>query len=71
MAKLGAALAAYSQRADQELRNEVERRDLSYHKKGQHIDLGGSDKYIILTSPNGSRWSVTVSNAGALVVTAL
>jgi hypothetical protein len=69
--KLGAAPGQYDQRAEQELRTEMDRRDLLVHKKGRHLDLGGSQFYVVLYSPNGSRWSVTVSNAGALVVTAL
>lgn len=39
----------------------------------QNIDQEITDptKGIILSSPNGTRWRVTVSNAGALVVTSL
>ena len=69
--KLGLAPETYDRRLEQEFRTEVDKRDLMVHKKGRHIDLGGNDFYIIMYSPNGSRWSVTVSNAGALVVTAL
>lgn len=66
-----AAPDKYSQLNEQQFRNEMEKRDLQTHKKGRHIDLGGEDFYIIMTSPNGNRWALTVSNAGALVVTAL
>jgi hypothetical protein len=69
--KLGAAPSKYDQRAEQELRTEVDRRDLMVFKKGAHLDLGGSSFYIVLYSPNGNRWAVSVSNAGALTVTAL
>lgn len=34
------------------------------------IEITDSAKGLILTSPNGNRWRVTVSNAGLLVVTA-
>lgn len=69
--KLAPSPPKYDQRLDQELRTEMERRDLMVHKKGRHIELGGPDFYIVLTAPNGNRYSLTVSNAGALVVTAL
>lgn len=69
--KLGPAPSQYNQRSEQEFRTEMDRRDLMGHKKGRHIDLGGKDFYVILYSPNGNRWAVSVSNAGAVVVTAL
>lgn len=69
--RLQQAPDAYSARSEQEMRNALQRADDENHKKGRHIDMGGSDFYIIMTSPNGTRYSVTVSNAGALVVTAL
>lgn len=69
--KLPPAPGQYSQANEQQTRNEQEKADRDNHKKGRHIDLGGSDFYVILTSPNGTRHSVTVSNAGALVVTPL
>lgn len=69
--KLQPAREKYDRQADQEFRNAVERMDGENFKKRQHIDLGGNAFYVILTSPNGTRYSVTVSNAGALVVTAL
>lgn len=36
---------------------------------GVDYEVGPGAK-VILTAPNGSRWALTVSNAGALVVTA-
>jgi len=69
--KLGPAPQKYDPRAEQELRTEMDRRDLMVFKRGRHLDLGGADFYAVLYSPNGSRWAVSVSNAGALVVTAL
>ena len=35
------------------------------------IEVTDSTKGVILTSPDSNRWRVTVSNAGALVVTLL
>lgn len=69
--KLGPAPDAYDRRLEQEFRTEMDRRDLRVHKKGSHLDLGGNDFYIVMYSPDGARWAVSVSNAGALVVTSL
>ena len=69
--KLQPAPRQYDQGQEQETRNQIERADALTHKKGRHIDLGGNSFYVILTSPNGTRYSVTVSDAGALVVTAV
>lgn len=38
-------------------------------KKGQDMELG--EGRLILTAPNGTRWSVAVSNAGALTAVAV
>lgn len=40
------------------------------HRKGADVELGQDEK-LILRSPNGSRWSITVSNAGTISATAL
>ena len=40
------------------------------HEKEQDIEVG-EKALLILTDSNGKRWAVTVSVAGALVVTAL
>ena len=69
--KLGRAPDKYDQRSEQEFRTEMDRRDLMTHKRGAHLDVGGADFYVILYSPNRSRWSVTVSNLGVLTATAL
>lgn len=38
---------------------------------GEDIEVSTIGKGIILVSPNGTRWRVTVNNAGVLVVTSL
>ena len=68
--RLPAAPLTYSQNDQQVMRNELERRDDETHKRGKHLDIRVGT-YVIMTSPDGTRYSVTVSNAGALVVTAL
>lgn len=69
--RLGPAPGAYDQRAEQELRAEMDRRDLLTHKKGRHLDLGGKDYYPILyDTVTGDRYKLTVVS-GTLTITAL
>ena len=54
---------------DQDMtRSIIERDDLQNFKRNQDVEIRTR---LILASPNGTRYQVTVSNAGALVVTAL
>ena len=48
----------------------LEREDTRNHKKGAHVELGQGEE-LILRSPDGTRWAVRVSDAGALSATAL
>ena len=64
------APAAYDQRFMQQLLNDLQTLQRNSYQKTTHIDLN-PDTYIIMTSPNGTRYSLTVSDAGAVVVTAL
>lgn len=64
------APAQYDQRFMQQLLNDLQTLQRTSYQKRTNIDLD-PDTYIIMTSPNGTRYSITVSNAGALVVTAL
>lgn len=38
--------------------------------QGQDLEIAGAER-LILSSPNGNRWALGVSNAGATVWTAL
>lgn len=69
--KLPPAPGAYSQRDQQELRNELERRDEQNHKRDGHLEVR-SGAYIILTDTDGTgaRYSITVAS-GVLTLTAL
>lgn len=58
---------SYDPRQAAELRRELERRDQGNHKRGQDVEINPGR--LILTSPNGTRFSVTVSNAGAITAT--
>lgn len=42
----------------------IERMDVQNYKKGQNVEFG--DNYPILKSPNGTRYKITVTNAGVL-----
>lgn len=50
-------------------RRRLQEADQRNHKRNQDIEVGAAR--VILTSPNGARWALTVSNAGALSATAL
>ena len=64
------APAAYDLRFMQQLLNDLQTLQRQTYAKTTHIDLN-PNTYIIMTSPNGTRYSLTVSNAGAVVVTAV
>lgn len=68
--KLPPAGVAYTQRNEQEFRNELERRDDLNHKKDRHLEMRPGT-YLIISSPDGTRYSVTVANGGTLTVTSL
>ena len=48
----------------------IERADTMNRKRGQDLEVSGSER-LILSSPNGTRWKLTVSNAGVLTATSL
>jgi hypothetical protein len=57
---------AYQIRVNQAL----ESNDITNRKKNTDIELGLAEK-LILRSPDGARWQITVSNTGVLGATAL
>lgn len=62
--------AQYDRENERTFRNECVAEDARNYKKREHIDLDPST-YIVMTSPGGARYALTVSDVGALVVTAL
>lgn len=60
---------AYAQFRNED--NSITPRFVSYTVQNVDQEITDPTKGIILSSPNGTRWRVTVSNAGALVVTSL
>jgi len=47
----------------------IEQADQLNHKRNQDVEVG--DARLILKSPNGTRYSITVDNSGNLRATAL
>lgn len=66
--KLPKSAARYDPLDQDMTRNIIERDDLQNFKRNQDVEIRTR---LILASPNGTRYQITVSNAGALVVTAL
>lgn len=60
---------AYSASAENERNRVIEQADYLNHKRNSDVEIG--EGRLILTAPNGGRYNITVSNAGALVVTSL
>ena len=58
------ATIQYSHQDQDRLRTDLETADLENFKKGRDIEVGTAR--VILTSPGGVRWALSVSDAGAL-----
>ena len=58
----------YSASAENERNRVIEQADYHNHKRSQDVEIG--DGRLILKAANGVRYYITVSNAGALTVTA-
>jgi hypothetical protein len=64
------APGAYSTDDQDRFRKTLDQRDTENRKKQQDVEVAGTER-LILSSPNGSRFNVVVSNAGALSAVAL
>lgn len=67
--KLPASRLTYTQVDDQTVRSVLERADAENHKRNRDIEV--SPGRLIIKSPNGTRYSIEVSNAGVISATAL
>lgn len=67
--KLPRPAPTYETRDQAEMRFSIERALAGTHKRGEDVEIG--DSRLIMKSPDGNRWSITVSNAGVLGATAL
>ena len=52
-----------------QLRHALEREDRNNRKIGTDVEVGLNR--LVLKSPNGARWSITVSNTGVITAVAL
>jgi hypothetical protein len=68
--KIPAPLSEWSPAYQIRVNQAVETNDLNNRKKGTDIELALAEN-LILRSPNGARWKITVSNAGVVAATAL
>lgn len=59
----------YDVRNEAQTRQSIEAADKQNRKSLQDVEIGR--QRLILKSPDGSRWSITVDNLGALSATAL
>lgn len=60
---------SWSRAQEAERNRQIEAADRENHKRGRDVEIG--EARLILTSPNGTRYSVTVDNAGNLSTTSL
>lgn len=67
---LSPAPEKYDRAEEQQMRKALETADGLNFKKAQDIRLQRGER-LIMPSPDGALWVVSVSNAGAMVVTAL
>ena len=61
--------SAYDAGDEAQLRRAIERADKANRKIGTDVEVGANR--LVLKSPNGARWSITVSNTGAITAVAL
>ncbi len=66
---LPAAPAEYDRAEEARLREALRRADGENHKRGRDVEVGAAR--LVLTAPNGARWVLSVSNAGAAVFTSI
>lgn len=52
-----------------ERNRQIEQADRENHKRGRDVEI--SSARLILTSPNGTRYSITVDNAGTISATSI
>lgn len=59
----------YSEQDQSVTRSMVEQADAENHKRNRDIEV--SPGRLIIKSPNGTRYSITVSNTGTITATAI
>jgi hypothetical protein len=66
---LPAPTPGYSVANEAAVRRALEQEDRRNRKIGANVELGREQ--LVLKSPNGNRWAITVSNAGVVGAAAL
>jgi hypothetical protein len=59
----------YSRAHELERNRAIELADLQNHKRGRDVEIGNAR--LIVRSPDGTRWEITVSDAGVVGATSL
>lgn len=67
--KLPIPQGQYSKAVEIERNRLLEQADEWNHKRNKDLEIG--ETRLILTSPNGTRYSITVDNAGVISATAI
>ena len=67
--KLPNPAGAYNPRMEIERNRQIEQADAQNRKQGRDVEIGNNK--LVLRSPDGSRWQITVSNTGTISATAL
>jgi hypothetical protein len=67
--KLERAPASYSRDDQQEMRRQIEMASQQAHKRNRDVEIGAAR--LILTSPNGTRYSIEVDNTGVISAVAI
>lgn len=58
--------AAYDTQLESETNLMIEEADRQNHKRGRDMEVGAAGERLILTSANGTRYQIVVSDAGVL-----
>jgi hypothetical protein len=66
---LPAVTTDYNQRNISQMNLAIEQADSLNHKKNQDVEIGAAR--LVIKSPNGTRYSITVDNSGNVGATAL
>jgi hypothetical protein len=73
--KLPQAPERYDKPTEEERNRQIESEFRNVYKRDEDLEITGGnstrDQRLILKSPNGTRWKITVSNAGTISATSL
>ena len=67
--KLPNPAGAYNPRMEVERNRQLEAADAQNRKQGRDVDVGSNK--LILKSPDGTRWQISVNDSGTITATAL